>query len=280
MDIILTIPKNIKLTTSENYFHNFIINNAKIFVSSSISTIAKKSHVGIATISRFVRKMGFESFKELQMHIYKQYTHSLELKDYKIVESNEVKDTINNVNLFSSYAIETTINAIDSKELNNLIKLINKSSKLMIYGAGNSQTATREFALNLQKMGYFVVTNQDFHQILTTIPFFKKNDIIFIFSKSFKTKECRFISNLAKRLEIYLVIITNNVEEALKIKPNFIFKTITLEGKYNNSLISSIVSQTCISQIITNELLKLNFHFNKYEKMKKIIIEEWNKFTE
>ena len=56
---------NLTLTSTESSLVSFLLSNSEMLVSIQLNELAKQAYVSSATISRFVRKLGFKNYNDL-----------------------------------------------------------------------------------------------------------------------------------------------------------------------------------------------------------------------
>lgn len=249
---------NIKLSSNEINIHDFINNETEKFIQYSIKEISESMYVSIGSITRYVKKMGFKTFKELKIFVIKE--NERQIKYY----SNNNSNFLENVNIFYLHSIEKTMNALNPQNLEQAYLTLKKSKKIICYGIGSSLNVAQEMAYNLHLINKETILAVNIHDIILNIKEKEKNDYtIIIFSKSMRTKENKFILDLLKKYNIKVILITNNLNYATQ-NNLIVIHFYTLEQEKRVIALSSKISQLFISDILLRKLyLNSNIHKSK-----------------
>lgn len=145
-------------TKSEDKIASYLSTLASYDELTSYS-LAKSLNVGQATIIRFSKKLGYNSFSDLVLDI-KTSIKSNDNQEIKINESIEATNTkianqyINVVNL--SYELNET------STLQQAIDQLYQANSIVLYGRGSSFLIAEYFANQLTKIGLNVFISNDY----------------------------------------------------------------------------------------------------------------------
>lgn len=258
MPSIILLLLNVINTEEEdsvNYkIAHYLLNNTSSFKSFSTSSIAEGCNVSKATISRFCKKIGVESFYELK-YMFQDRKSDLEEK-YGLVAGHEnspsyfINQAINSMNLLKEN--------LDIYLLSNLIEDIFKYKKVAMFGHMQSGSIAISMQHELFSSGKMVDTRIPFMAQKKYIEESTEENLIIAFSSSgtyfsriFQNEEFFNKSNAAK---IYLIT-TSSIK-----KPSYIDHVIALPN--NNMLESSLILE-CYAKLIA---LKYFEYVNKKSK--------------
>lgn len=264
--------ENSTYTKVENEVIKKINNNPMEFIESDLISYSKKINCSKSAIQRLVKILNFDSLQQMKQHIHQELIFNKLFFD--VNDNSSTKDRINNLKIYNNFSINKTIDSIDYQELNKIIKKINSSKQILVFGVGSSYLASTELANNILKLGFSINASSDIHNTLLTISSFTKNDLLILFTKSGQTKEIKFFQENLNKFPFDILVITSNKDFA----KNFTYKIIHIDMEKKERLIatSSKISQLIISDIIFYEL------FYQFKNNKKIIeknnlfIDKWN----
>ncbi|MGZ9432663.1 MurR/RpiR family transcriptional regulator [Mycoplasma sp. 613B] len=276
MNIKLFTSKELeKLTSTEMNLINFALDNPKEFYSFSIKQIALKTFISTSVISKVVKKLGFNSLKDMQFYVFHNYLNSSEtLNGIKKEKNIEILNKLFN---YYKESIFQTAHLVDLKEINNLVHDIVNSEKTYLFGAGSSFLSAGELGINLQKIGLNALPFKDFHSFLLISAQERKEQVTnILFSKSCDTKEIKHIINLFEEQKIKFYLITAN--KTMKEKYQNVIIYHTLEQDKRLVSISSKINQQFIADLIFFLLIEHKNHNYDEIYLKNLkILEGWNK---
>ncbi|MGL5358086.1 MAG: MurR/RpiR family transcriptional regulator [Metamycoplasmataceae bacterium] len=263
---------NKKLNASEIYVVDKINEDPKLFTMSSIIELSKIYYISKSSLSRLVRKIGFNNVFEMKIFIQKEITKHENIYSIKVGE--DTKTRINNLMSYSNFGINETLLNIDVNNFSKIAKIIKKSNRVLSFGIGSSFLAAQELSNNLQKIGINISSCQDIHNAILKISNFNENDLILVFSKSGETEEVIFLLKAAKELNSKTVIITVNE----KIKENIDYKILLKDlGKEKRIIAtSSKISQLLIADALFMEInYLLKTKTEEYLNKSLVFLSEW-----
>ncbi|MGL4183963.1 MAG: MurR/RpiR family transcriptional regulator [Metamycoplasmataceae bacterium] len=263
---------NKKLNASEIYVVDKINEDPKLFTMSSIIELSKIYFISKSSLSRLVRKIGFNNVFEMKIFIQKEITKHENIYSIKVGE--DTKTRINNLMSYSNFGINETLLNIDYNNFLKIAKIIKKSNKVLSFGIGSSFLAAQELSNNLQKIGINISSCQDIHNAILKISNFNENDLVLVFSKSGETEEVIFLLEATKELNAKTVIITVNE----KIKENIDCKILLKDlGKEKRIIAtSSKISQLLIADALFMEInYLLKAKTEEYLNKSLVFLSEW-----
>lgn len=160
-----------KLNESDLQIWQYIQGNKKECCSISIEELAGRCCVSRTTVSRFARKLSFEGFRELKMHLKLEYEGDKVMKDVVLDD------------ICQSY-IKCIQNARDT-DMEEICRHIFKADRLFVFGTGEAQNAA---AQTLRRM--FMYTKRFFvvlagkSELTAVLEDLGKNDFVIIISFS------------------------------------------------------------------------------------------------
>ena len=167
-------------------------------------------------------------------------------KEIVLKISNEIQEILKNLKI---------------QEINDAVKIINSHKKIFILAAGRSKLSLSALAMRLMHLEKYVHIVGD-----VTTPSIKENDLLIIASGSGNTDSVVSLSNIAKNIGCYLLLITYNKKSNLsKIADKIVF--INSPNFNENDLINKTIqpiaslfeqSLLILSDIIVLKLIHLN----------------------
>ncbi len=253
-----------KLTKSELKISAFIINNSKKTKNMNSYDISEAVNVSQATVIRFSKKLGFDSFIDL--------VKSIDSSGDKDIVENEInpKETIEETNKKVVSLYTDVISLVEQENSAKLIKElvadINNKNKIIIFGIGNSALSAIDFATKLNKFGVSAFASQDPHIMLSMVSNLDEDDLLILISSSGETRDIITAAKLAMNNSIKIISITSLTKSKLYDFSDIILKTSSTRSQTRLDATSSR-----ISQLVLIDMIFINFLKHDYSKHKKYI---------
>lgn len=238
------------LTYNENLIANYIMSNRQSASSMTSYDIAKNARVAQTAVIRFAKKLGYSSFKELQIDLLYD-----DFSDGNSGEVNPDEDSVVTIDKVKSAYQSTTEEMLCLNRVENLDEvadIIYNSNKILCFGAETSITMAKLLSDHLVEMGKESYASNNAFDSVSIIHNMNENDVLFMVSASGETIQSVKVANVAKRNNIKIILLTGPHDSSLKRIADYVL--ITSEYKlYTNML---IINNRC-SQMFLIECLFL-----------------------
>ncbi len=255
---------NVTWTSSEEVIMNYLNSYEKKTFIFTQKQLSLDTHTSEATISRFCKKLGFDTYKSFVFYfnqILLEFNQQYPI-DYKSNQNN-ISDLLSK-NIF---AIKKTLNYDTNQKIEKASLLIAKSKKIIVFGIDFSELIASELASNLLKIGLNVFWSYDLKKIMSTIAVSKSDDLHIIFSNENYRKELFFMIEEIKRNGGKSVLITsknlkfNNNDIDIKIEYETIQdekEVVPIISKISQMIIADTLFETTLNkkQLFQNNLIK------------------------
>lgn len=168
------------LSESEKVIIDYINKNVDTLMDTSITTIARKTFTSTATVSRAIRKCGYQSMSDLR------YSY-VEQKEQRKISYNS---HILNESLAKSYR-ETaqTIDQLDTRKILQTIEYIQFANRIFLVSRGFTTLVSEELQMYLQLFGYTTIIVKDVMWMKKMDRIVEKNDTVIFLSVNNSTPE-------------------------------------------------------------------------------------------
>ncbi len=210
----------------------------------SITKIADKTNTSTSTVNRTFNKLGYNGFK-----YYKQFLFAMK---------NNLKEDETQSNLIES--IYQTVNGIDENDLEELVKKIIASKKIMTIGEGFNHFSAGNFTGKLTKIGIPILNYDD-----NWNAFFNDSDLFIYISATAKNKSLfRLVEIFKKRnpKATHVLITLSRQNKALLQSFDLIIKGFYIDGFECDSKELPTDSQILLD-IVLNIIFKKVYTKNK-----------------
>lgn len=250
MSSILTrIKENLHtLSDAEKKMGMYVLENPELVPNMTTKDLSRKSGTSESSIIRFCKSIGIESFKTFKLELAKE----LAKKDFNLTDFNflqkksEPFEIFQQVSFVNKSAIEAITTSLDRKELEKAVDKILHAEKLVFYGVGGSATAAFDGFYKFTKLGYPCTAHQDFHFLLSSIPYLNEKDAVIAISMSGKTKDVLELSRFAQKNGATVIAITNLDKSPLYKEADIRLCTPVVEQDFRIGSIPSRMTQLTI----------------------------------
>jgi transcriptional regulator, RpiR family len=261
------------LSEAERLCAQYILKNPQLIPNMTTKDLSKNSGVSESTVVRFCKSIGISSYKAFKLELVKE----LALQDYNITDVSVLEKKEEPYKLFQKVifvnksAIEAITASIDRKELEKAVMAISNARRLIFYGVGGSATAAYDGYYKFFRLGYECIFQQDFHFMLSMIPYVQEKDIFIAISMSGKTMDVLELARFAKRKGATIIAITNLDKSPLYKEADIRLCTPVVEHDYRiGSLPSRITQLTIIDALYLNTfLLKGDSILHQYQEARR-----------
>ncbi|TNK83557.1 hypothetical protein C4M97_03460 [Mycoplasmopsis pullorum] len=254
----IIIKNNFKPSDIDNYIINYIETNPKEFAQMTQSEICERIFVSQTAVSRFAKKIGFSTFKHLQIYVAAYLEKYQPKNDITLRELDSLENIKKNV--FDQYTnlIKMVFTSIDNKQIQILVNLIANNKNIVIFGIGTSYMMGKYFAEQLLKVGVHSVVFNTIYDFVDFYPSaFDNNYNFLIISQNFANTDCVKVAKILKRDMINFSLITKNKSEVLKNDTKI--NLITYSTFITKNIQFSITNKIAILMILDIILFSL-FH--------------------
>lgn len=203
------------LTKTEKRIATTILSSPQLLCQCSLAEIAKQFDVGEATFIRFCRTLGFKGFTDfklsLSIELATKEKQSNSLLESDITKNDDVECIANKLENAINNVITETINLIDFKQLEQVVKAIKHANKVYLFGVGSSGVTAEDAKYKFMRIGVPVDATSNNHFMYMQAALMTKKDIVIGISHSGYSKETIQALSIAKKNGAITVSITHNL---------------------------------------------------------------------
>ncbi|MDQ0297779.1 DNA-binding MurR/RpiR family transcriptional regulator [Salibacterium salarium] len=172
--------------------------------------IARESGVSMATVSRFFREVGFESFKAFKEEVKSRFAETPANKMETIISKTESSEVVQSMIQQSRSYLETTSKEMTEDTFMDAVKLLNHAQTVHMFGYGPAASLTSLFSFRLQRFGVHVhVLPESGQKLVEDMIHFQQEDVIVIFGFAKPLPETRALFDYAEEKGISTILITD-----------------------------------------------------------------------
>ncbi|MEY8442970.1 MurR/RpiR family transcriptional regulator [Lactococcus ileimucosae] len=238
------------LSKSDQAISNYLIKNMDSAARLSIQDFAKNTQVSTATISRFAKKIGFDSFQDLKLAIHSTKKFKSDNFFSELSPKDSYKDILTKNFTSNTLSLNATLQLIDSNTLDEIMNVLLSAKTCGFFGVGGSNAVALIAYHKFLRMPLQTVYHQDFHYQQMLASKLAKNDCAFVISHTGKNKDTLKIVDILKNNQVPVIAITSFAHSALVKKSDLSLISIAEEISFRPEAVASTVSQISLLDAI------------------------------
>ncbi|MDF7639578.1 MurR/RpiR family transcriptional regulator [Lactobacillus sp. ESL0791] len=246
MNPLISIQKNyLTFSKVEKRIADYILQNSFKLNNMKITELAAKTSASNATITRFVKKIGCDSYSDMKVNIGKHSIHTA------LKEKNNVLDEVFN---FYQTVIKNTQQMIDENLIKQFIALLKKQKNIIVIGASSSGTSAQTLGLRLIRMGINANSFDDQFWMQMRASIATKDDLFLAISNSGITDCIVKTLTFAKKGHAKIVSITSYLDNPVAQMSDLTFHVYNPRFADNEKFVNSQFSNMYLIDILTSYL--------------------------
>jgi DNA-binding MurR/RpiR family transcriptional regulator len=266
-----------QLTKSEKRIANYLRKHQEECAFLSAAELATRLELSEATIVRFARSMGFESYPDMRKLLQNSYrqrvTHSARLRG-RLGDLRETGDVFERLVVSDIDYMTQALETVDHKELDRAVELIRSHKRLFVFGVGPSVSLVDLIEIRLTRFGYQVIPlKTGGREILDSMLLMTKDDLLFTICFFDVSPTLQFVLDYVNEIKCPVIMLTDtlgsilgsraDVVLAAKRGPMSEFHSLVVPMTIINSLMLSVANEEKNVMENLDKLDQLREKFNK-----------------
>ena len=244
MDILNEIQKIYNsFSDKEKAIADYIMQYGENIKNINITDLANETGTSGATITRFAKKIGCDSFVDMKIMLGSNRTE-------KIISEDE-DEIFSYAYHYYNEVIERTKMLIDKEAIFNIVTELKQAKNIYIYGVGSSGLTGEEMMQRLLRMGFNVHCITDSHMMIINSSIVKQDDLVIGISISGETKEVVLSLKNSQKNGAKTVSITSFEDssigehsdiELIVYNPKFVNKSMFINSQFSAMYLLDLIS--------------------------------------
>lgn len=247
-----------KASKSDKILIKYIKENAEKFCTTPIALLAAKCKVSEATITRFVRKMGFSSLQLFKLTLTEEMVKNEKrtIISRDITSNESILITANKLLANNIATLEQTVSDLDEETLLKTVNMLKESERIFFIGLGNSGFVADDSAYKFMRIGFNTRGIDNSHLIMLHMALLHESDVVVVISHSGESFEIVKAVELAKKNGTKLIVITSNRDTILKEYADACIFYETRESTLETGSITTKLTQIFIVDLLYTQVVK------------------------
>ena len=247
------------LTEVEKRVADFIMEEPEKVLYMTVSELASASKVSDASIIRFARDLGFDSFQQLKIALAKEREEAeINEKDITISKDDSAKEIAEKTKLSCIKAIDDTNSIVDVKKLEDAARAISGAKRVEVYGVGTSAAVAMVIQYKLIRLGISCKAYDDPHIQAMSASTMNFGDVVIGVSHTGSTKDTVDSLKIAKEHGAFVISITDHPKSPIAKYSDIVLETFSRETPVKSGAGRSIVAQIFLIETLVGLLYSLD----------------------
>jgi len=266
-----------QLTKSEKRIANYLRKHQEECAFLSAAELASRLELSEATMVRYARSMGFDSYPDMRKLLQNSYrqrvTHSARLRG-RLGDLRETGDVFERLVVSDIDYMTQALETVDRNEMKRAVDLMRAHKRIFVFGVGPSVSLVDLMEIRLGRFGYQVVPMRTGgREILDSLLLMTKDDLFFTICFFDVSPTLQFVLDYVNEIQCPLIMLTDTLGSIVGSKANVVlearrgpmseFHSLVVPMTIINSLLLSIASEE--KQVMENldKLDQLRERFKK-----------------
>ena len=242
------------LTKSEKKIADTILRSPDLVSQCPLSEIAKHLEVGEATLVRFCRTIGFKGFSdfklELSIELATKDNNDETVLETEIMPSDDSLTIAQKLQAAVSNVMEETVNLLDLKQLEQVVKSIKKARRIFLFGVGSSGVTAEDAKNKLMRIGFQVDATGNNHFMYMQAALLTLSDVAIGLSHSGYSAETAHTLKIAKQNGATTVALTHSLRSPVTEYADYVLVNGNKQGKLQGDSIGTKIAQLFVLDLI------------------------------
>lgn len=242
------------LTKSEKKIADTILRSPDLVSQCPLSEIAKHLEVGEATLVRFCRTIGFKGFSdfklELSIELATKDNNDETVLETEIMPSDDSLTIAQKLQAAVSNVMEETVNLLDLKQLEQVVKAIKKARRIFLFGVGSSGVTAEDAKNKLMRIGFQVDATGNNHFMYMQAALLTPSDVAIGLSHSGYSAETAHTLKIAKQNGATTVALTHSLRSPVTEYADYVLVNGNKQRKLQGDSIGTKIAQLFVLDLI------------------------------
>ncbi len=250
------------LTTAEKRIADYIITDPDHVQQAGISDLADACGTAMATVSRFSRKLGYDSFNALRIaiaHAISSQSSNAEFLTGKITMNDTFEDECQKIHTADLAVITQTYNLINADIYMKAIDMLLNANKVVCMGQGGSVIIAMEAAHLFSTVSGKFSCVQDNHMQVITISNMDEKDVLLYFSYSGSVRDMMENFALASKRGVKTILFTRFPKSPGAEQADIVLQCGSSESPLQLGSIPARLSQLFMLDVLFSEYCRRDY---------------------
>lgn len=232
---------------TENKLIDYVISDTKRARESNIQELSIGSGVSTATISRFAKKIGFDSFRDFSVALASASSTANTVGFFgEITDDDDVKAIGQKVFAGATNALNATVNHLTADSLDKASHYLIAANRVGFFGIGGSSLVAFNAYHKFLRTPLDVIAHPDYDIQLMQAVKLNRHDTAVVISHSGRNKDTLLIAKKLRENNVKMIVITSFADSPLAKIADLVLLSLAEEINFRSESMSSLIAQITI----------------------------------
>ncbi|KEZ48629.1 MurR/RpiR family transcriptional regulator [Metabacillus indicus] len=246
-----------RLSEKEKKIADFILENPKEIIHSTINETADRLGVAEATVFRFCKRIDFKGYQAMKIALASEIMSPIQQIHEEINENDNEKAVAEKVFQSNIRTLENTLQILDFSSIEKAARILAGANRVDFYGTGGSAIIAMDAYHKFIRTGISAYAFIDSHFQLMSASQLTNNDAAVIISHSGTNKDTIKIMNTARKNGAKTIGITSFPKSPVGQNSDVALFTSSEETEYRSEALASRIGQlSLIDALYVNMMIQ------------------------
>jgi RpiR family transcriptional regulator, carbohydrate utilization regulator len=237
-------------TPAERRVAEAVLADPQGLVLASITEVAARSNGSEAAVSRFARKIGYDSFAEFKLALSRDAAAPSEAIYGDVEVGDDAETVVAKVAADNIRAIDDAVRGVDQSALAEAARRISAANRVAFFGFGGSAVAAHDAINHFARVLGSAFHTADSHEQMVWTALAGPGDVLLLTSHLGTSPDLLDVAELAVSRGAFVIAITNHGNSALAELAQLNLYTSTREGRFREESLSSRIAMLTLIDVI------------------------------
>lgn len=244
-----------ELLDTEQRIVDYVLANREEAQGMTCAQLARASGTSEATVSRFCKRLGFDSYRSFQFSLARDLTRRRgEARVTSEVSLENMGQSLTNILATKVSELTATIRGIDEDELRRVVDAIACARMVEVAAVGNTVPVALDAAFKFNQLGIRCDTSEISEKLSAMALTLGQGDALLMVSNSGKSRRLMRVARVARERGAKLLLITGSAGSPLARMADHKLLSVNHEGLLTTG-------DFAFSKISTIALIEVVYHF-------------------
>lgn len=238
-----------KLSKTDREISKYIMEHEESISDYSVQALADVTHVGVASIVRLSKALGYSGFADMKRQI-QQGRILIDSHDIGVASQDDISQVRQRILQFAQATLKKCLQDIDIQDIAKVSHAAAHAKKTLVIGAGASSGVAQAIASLLTSAGLFAVSPTDTLLQARYAAHLDIGDVLFALSYSGYSKDIGDAMLYARRSDATVVLITAYKDSLLGQYADYVFYTLPRNDANHTNNFTTSMQQFAIFEFI------------------------------